>query len=102
MGNCNSSSTRYATVTLVIPANTSFIILNGTMGPEWSTWRLDWSPIPPFAFSPMKLESYSRWTVPGAMMMYMPLHPQWMYSLSISAEVGQNISVSSVTFFSGL
>lgn len=94
--------------------NSTYMIINGTMGPEYSRYSIHMSPLPPGAI-PLKGGTYSNFQFspyrnPGAFYLT-PLDPQIQYAVSIQGAINEATettaftpapaNIHSVTFYAG-
>lgn len=90
-----------ATVTMDLPANTSYIILNGTVGPDQGTVTFRFEPTQP-TYYPAQLDTnHSDSTIVGPLL-FTPLAPTIRYSLIIGATGKGPIGLTTVSVFSSL
>lgn len=103
MGNF-STSENLAMVQVPIPANTSFVVVNGTMGPSYGQFGVVWEPVPAIGKSPASYWPYTHWDVPNALLYFQPLNPTVQYNMTIGvvATEHQGVGLTSMTFYSGL
>lgn len=87
-----------------VPANTSFVMINGTTGPDRDLLSVAYSVDPPEQASVFYgVNATTKWVTPG-ILYWAPLDPTVQYNLTLSGNqvTAANISLHSVTFYSGL
>jgi hypothetical protein len=62
-------------VAIPVPKNTSFVVINGTRGPDFGPISINYMPVPTLGQSPITLDLYSKWYAPDVMVQFMPLNP---------------------------
>lgn len=100
-----------AITSFTVPDNTSFLMLNGTMGPDLTVATISCDPQAvsdnTTAQGGSSVEVYNAWEVADSVLYMATLDPKRQYNISVNTDslpvVGQPaIGLHSVTFFSGL
>ncbi|GMK57435.1 hypothetical protein CspeluHIS016_0402690 [Cutaneotrichosporon spelunceum] len=90
-----------ANVTIHVPLRTSFVVLNGTVGPDRSGPSYHWTPVPP-GWRPSDMQSggaRSPW-VSGQLLHAQRLDPDVNYVLDVTQSTLGNVHLDTVTFYS--
>jgi hypothetical protein len=93
-----------AKITIPIPYNTSYIIINGTGGPAQAEYFVEFDP--PASLTPVHMNqttgvATSPWVAP-AVLAVTPLDPSIQYQLAFSAQGQADIAIHSVTYYGGV
>lgn len=94
-------------LTFSVPANTSFIMMNGTVGPDQGNVHIVWTPTPPFQDVDYTLAvTNNAWQAPSVLYMG-ALDPAIAYSVDVSADTDatapvNRIGLSSTSFWSAI
>ncbi|WOO80218.1 uncharacterized protein LOC62_03G003731 [Vanrija pseudolonga] len=94
-------------LTFNVPANTSFIMLNGTVGPDQGVVHIVWTPPPPYQDVNYNLAvTNNAWQAPSVLYMG-ALDPAVSYSVAISADADgtapvNKIGLASTSFWSAI
>lgn len=90
-----------AAVTIDVPSNTSFILINGTVGPDRGFPTYRWDPKPPGAqYSEWKGGNADRPWVSGQPLYAQRLDPDVNYTLAVTQSPLGSVYLDTVTFYS--
>ncbi|WOO80224.1 uncharacterized protein LOC62_03G003736 [Vanrija pseudolonga] len=95
---------QFQQILVPVPANTSFFMINGTTGPDRDILGVGFNVDPPEQTSIFYgVNATTKWVTPG-ILYWAPLDPAVQYNLTLQGNEihGGNISLHSVTFYSGL
>lgn len=93
-----------------VPTNTTFLVINGTVGPQFGVYDVRCEPQPPF-FGWRSTSAYSMWAAAPVIIWYVPLDPAIQYACYVqsakqnseqSPDMLGGVGVSSFTFFSSI
>lgn len=94
-------------LTFPVPANTSFLVVNGTTGPKMGNFLVSLTPAPPLSESSANGNARSAWSDP-VVLYVTPLDPAVNYTVQLSsggpgmADDYEGQGYHSATFYSGL
>lgn len=96
------SSGADAVLTAKLPPSTTFLILNGTTGPDYDKLYVNLHPAPPLTpKSYSYITTRDKW-VSKSILYFTPLDPTFNYTLTLAPAINSSVSLHSLTLYSGV